>query len=905
MDNLNTAEIKKRLNKTINFFKQKKVINLIIIFLFLFLLIGSSWIRLQNLPLLKDSTSGEYIPLALDPFYFLRLAETILEQGELPEFDNMRYIPLKAGFTNEILPQTVVSIYKFFSVFSDKVTLQFIDVISPVIFFILGLIAFFFLIYVLTNSKATALISSAFLAVIPLYLYRTMAGFSDHESGGMFAFFLTLFCYSLALKFLDKQKNKKNNLVKITLLGSLVGFASAFTLASWSGITTFVFLIIPLSFFLFWIIKYQNIVEENKGERINFIIFYMAWSFFSILFTVLLGYNFSSAINTIFLNKNAVINGFVLLFLISDFFIISFYKRIRIIPTNILKKYRVLFSFFIVVILSIIFSVFFDTGLSISGIISSLIRPFGTGRTGSTVAENAPPYLMTWVNQVGKIFLWFFYLGMAFVGIRASKDISNKKNKILFSLFWIIMISGVLFSRISVSHLLNGENFISKFIYFGSLILFLSYITWLYFNDKIKIRNEMILIISWLFFMLIAGRGAIRFFFIIAPFICFSAGFFIVNIFNYAKKSKDDFMKMILWVIVILVIIGALLSFNTFTKSVTQQAKYTGPSANNQWQNAMNWVSENTQQDSIFVHWWDYGYWVQYLGERPTVTDGGHFNGFWDHLIGRYVLTTPKPETALSFMKAQNVSHLLIDPTDLGKYPAYSKIGSDETGEDRYSWIPIMLLDERQTQETNNQTIYVYPGGTTLDEDIIYKENEKEMFFPAQKAVMGGIILETIKSGNSVSLKQPNGILFYNEKQTRIPLRYIYYNGEILDFKSGLDVVIHIIPKVYQTNQGVQINNLGAAIYLSPKVSKSLFAQLYLLNDVFGKYKSVNLAHAESDPIIKNLNSQGLNLKEFIYFNGFRGPIKIWKVDYPSDIIAKEEFLRASGEYAEFDNLFP
>ena len=36
-------------------------------------------------------------------------------------------------------------------------------------------------------------------------------------------------------------------------------------------------------------------------------------------------------------------------------------------------------------------------------------------------------------------------------------------------------------------------------------------------------------------------------------------------------------------------------------------------------------------------------------------------NDFWDHLIGRYLLTTPNPETALSFMKAQNVSYL-YDP---------------------------------------------------------------------------------------------------------------------------------------------------------------------------------------------------------------------------------------------------
>ena len=150
---------------------------------------------------------GEYIPVALDPFYFLRLAETIQDQGSLPDFDSMRYLPLKVGFSNEIGPQAVVLLYKIISVFDKEATIAFVNVISPVIFFALGLILFFFLMYVLTNSKTTALLSSGFLAVIPLYLHRTMAGFSDHESIGMLAFFLVMLVYALGLKFWKKKTN--------------------------------------------------------------------------------------------------------------------------------------------------------------------------------------------------------------------------------------------------------------------------------------------------------------------------------------------------------------------------------------------------------------------------------------------------------------------------------------------------------------------------------------------------------------------------------------------------------------------------------------------------------------------------------------------------------------------------
>ena len=901
----NNSEILFNIDKASNFFGkakkffcQKKVINAIIIILFLFLLIGSSGMRLQNLDLLKDSTTGKYIPLALDPFYFLRLAETIQDQGSLPDFDSMRYLPLKVGFSKEIGPQAVVLLYKIISVFDKETTVAFADVISPVIFFALGLIVFFFLIYVLTNSKTTALLSSGFLAVIPLYLHRTMAGFSDHEAIGMFAFFLVMLVYALGLKFLEKE-NK--SLMKTVLFGLFIGFLTAFTIVSWGGIATFVFMIIPLSFLIFWFLKVQNQEELNKKSLFNCLIFYIIWFFSSIIFSLPYGISLSSAIGKVTLSTSSLINGAVLLFIIVDYFLIL--KR------NILKeklrKFRILISLGVVVIIGSIFLVLSGENLIsfFVDIFNRLLNPFGVGRTGLTVAENARPYLNQFISQISKIFFWLFYLGLIFLGIEMSKGISKKKNRVLFSFFWILMVSGILFSRISSGSLLNGTSFISKFIYFSGLILFFGYAAKIYFRDEIKIKSELILIFSWVFFMLVSGMGAVRFFFFIAPFVVFMACFFVVKLFDYSRETKDDFFRTIFVISLIFAVVGLIISGTAFVKSSSFQAENTGPSANFQWQNSMKWVRDNTPQDSIFVHWWDYGYWIQYLGQRPTVTDGGHANGFWDHLIGRYLLTTTKPETALSFMKSQNVSYLLIDPTDLGKYPAYSKIGSDDTGGDRLSQIPIMLLDPNRIQKSENGTLRIYQGGAAVDEDIIYKEGENEIFLPKNNAIVAGVILETALEGGLVTFSQPKGIFIYNQKQITLPLRYVYFEDRIMDFVTGVDAIVRIIPSAGQNNQQIQIDKMGAVIYLSPKVSKSFFAQLYLLNDVFDNYETIKLVHSQPDQVVSSFGSQGANFGEFIFFQGFRGPIKIWEVSYPSNILAKEEFIRLNGEYAEFDDL--
>jgi len=803
------------------------------------------------------------------------------------------------------MPRAVVSIFSVWKIFDSNVSLQYINVISPVIFFILGLIAFFFLVYFLTKSKLAALISSAFLAVAPSYLYRTAAGFSDHESIGMFAFLLTLLIFTLAMKFLDKENPRKKILLKAASFGVLLGLASSFTITSWGGISSLLFVIIPLSFGLFWLIKSQETGQEHFPKRKfqSYLSFYISWVVLTVLSAVILyGYGLRETLSRITLSSTSILTGGLLLFMITDFILLD--KR-NFLKGNI-RKYRVVVSFIGSIILGIlIFALMGGNSLSIiNGFLDRLLHPFGEDRISLTVAENRQPFLNEWIGQISKNFFWLFFGGLVTLGLNIGGTMKKHKDKILFSLFWILFIFGILFSRISSSSLFNGTNFASKLFYFGSAVLLLIYSVRLYFRERINIRAEYLIMFSWAIMMLISVRGAIRTFFLVTPFICFSLSLLIINLSRYVKKTRDDLLKLFLGVLLIIVIVLSIFSFNSLISTTIVQAKNTGPSANFQWQQSMEWVRDNTPTDSVFVHWWDYGYWVQYLGKRPTLADGGHFQGaFRDHLIGRYLLTTPNPETAMSFMKTNDVNYLLIDPTDLGKYGAYSRIGSDESGEDRFSQIQTMLLDPAQTQKTSDGEIRFYRGGLAVDEDIIYNGVEGEVFLPANRAAIVGIVLNFSEIGGEFRINQVFGIFIYDNQQINIPLKYVYAVGRLFEFEGGLDAVVRIIPSVGTSGQSVQIDNLGSSIYLSPKVSKSLFARLYLLEDVFGDYPTMKLAHLEQDPFVNSLKSQGASIGDFVYFQGFRGPIKIWEVNYPSNILEKEEFLRTQGELAELDGL--
>jgi len=260
-----------------------------------------------------------------------------------------------------------------------------------------------------------------------------------------------------------------------------------------------------------------------------------------------------------------------------------------------------------------------------------------------------------------------------------------------------------------------------------------------------------------------------------------------------------------------------------FAKASISNAKYTGPSYNQQWQSAGEWVRGNVKEDAVFAHWWDYGYWVQGGFGRATITDGGNVIGPWNHFMGRHVITAQSETEALEFLKSHNATHLLMISDEIGKYPAFSSIGSDENY-DRYSWINTFNMDETRTQETRNNTMYLYTGGTLLDEDLIYGDK----IFPRQSAGIIAFIVVTqkieVEGSSAESITEAKAVLAYNEEQAIIPLECVFIQGkEVILPEKGLPGCLRIVPNI---ESQTKINPIGSALYLSPKVRRTLFTKL-------------------------------------------------------------------------------
>jgi len=891
--------IEERKKKIFGFFRKQKEWTYYVILGFIVLL--SVYIRTRNIPKLKDVTTGTWtLGPDLDPFLFLRWVEYIAEHGSLMAIDYMRYVPKGFNTSYEMLlhPYMIVWFHKVLSFFSMSDNVTYSAIIFPVFMAVLTAIAFFLFARKVFYKEdrvvrnIIALIATLFFVLIPSLLTRTIAGIPEKESA---AFFFMFMAFYLFLEAMTSEKFKEG-----LTFGLGAGIMTGFMALVWGG---FIFVVIAISSAIF----ISFILGRIKWKKL---LVYLSW----LIPTFLLMVSFS----TKYTPKGFVSSPYTTISLVV-FFIVAI--SLFLIKKNFLNDIKVktklpkeiFYSIFSVLILIILILIIFGPSFIVSqfkGVSSSLITPMTT-RFGLTVAENRQPYFINdWKSSFGPIwsgiplYFWLFFVSSILMFNHMIKKL-KKKEKIILTFSYFIFLTCLIFSRYSPNHVLNGISNSSLFVYFGGILFFLGCSGYFYYK-KYKEREFSIFkefnfayILYFLILMvgIVGARGGIRLIMVLGAVSPIAISFLIVKISQRYFREKDETMKFFMAIITILIVIASVFTLWTYYK----QDKYTGenfaPSGyNQQWQKAMRWVRENTPKSiitekgfeggTVFAHWWDYGYWVQSIGERATILDGGNNIIYWNHLLGRHVLTGTNEKNALEFLYAHNGTHLLIDSTDIGKYTAYSSIGADENY-DRFSWISNFVMDNSQTQETKDKTKYIYVGGTSTDEDIIWEENSREIFLPKKRTGIGAIILE--KDNEKDVFYQPKAIFVYNNQQYNIPLKYMYYNNKLYDFKSGLDAGIFIYPQMkIEQNNVPSINKIGALLYLSKRTIHSNLANLYLFNK---DSKNFKVAHIESNLIIENLKQQVPDIGEFVQYQGFQGPIKIWEINYPENIEFKKEYL--------------
>lgn len=853
----------------------------------------SSILRLQILPNLIDVTTGKYIPADPDALSFLRYVTEVVNTGTLPAVDVLRYFP--QGYNNlaefSFLAHIIASGYSVVHAFVSSLTIELAHVAYPAFSFIFILLFFYLLVKRLTNNKV-ALLSTAILSVIPVFLFRTLAGVSDKEAMGLVFMFAAIYFYVASWQ----SKNTKISIVHALLAGSLTGMLGL----TWGGVS--------FLFILFAVFTLTQIIINKFGKRDFYT--YAVWMIISI---IILNQFYPSrfSLNTLLTSLTTLVMLGTFLFSLTHFMLVHLklfgvYNRLkeRFPPWVISGAVTFVLG---IAVLTIIYGPNFILS-RITETVTSLSRPFGGSRWAITVAESNQPFFsggsFSWTNQIGNnYFIALFMAGVVAIFYNLTKSIGKYKTQstALFALFLI----GTVMSRYSEGSTFNGETTISQITYLGSLaglFIMLAIVSFVLFRkdkelfEKMQNSNrELMFIIVWFILMAIAARSAIRLFIVFAPVISVTSAFFIVSVYEYLtkkiKEQKDTFYKgamaiiLIAFIMTIIWPVGSNVSaipvignvpvissdgiLFKYAKISLNNARGTGSVYDQQWQRAGEWVRTNLPSNAVFAHWWDYGYLVQTGFERATLTDGGNAIGSRNYFSGRHLMTAQNETEALEYMKTYGATHLLFVVDEVGKYPAFSSIGSD-VDYDRYSQISSFSLDTTQTQETRNSTILFYRGGAMIEDDITYNGE----IYPAGVSGIGAVRLLISNDGSTIGV--PIAVVVSQGKQAEIPLGCLYLGEKVYTFEEApLQGCLRIVQSI-QESQGV--DPISSALYLSPRVRHSLFGRLYLLDE---QIKGFNLVYKDERV-------------PFAYYNGrLIGPIRIWEAEYSDkNIRTVPEYLK-------------
>ncbi len=829
------------------------------LFLAIILWIGA-YIRTRPLHNLIDQTTGKYITIELDSTLWLRYAKEIVENGVLFKIDPLRAAPIGANLSElgTFTAYFIAYLYKVLSFFSSTISIEYVANIYPVVTTIITTIFLFLLVRRLFDWRVAAL-SALFLNTLPSFLFRSLGGSSDHDALGMMFFIMTIYFYIAGFQ----SKSWKNNL----LLGLIAGFLTIFGRET-AGLTNFLFLIISITLLM------EALFDKLTNK--DYLAF-LGWASPILAYIIIFGN--LGGIKTLATSITTTPLLLTILFIIVMFISKnSTIKKLLRLKEPYESAQMILYSLVLASIIGFIFlGANFITRIP-SRILGALAN-FTSNRWVTTVAENHIAFVADWFGQMGKTYFYLFILGSILLFFKTTKTIGVLKKRIMLTAPYAIFLTLFIFSKYSSNSKLNGDSTLSHVFFYGSIIGFAIFIfvSWyLVFpkgsgelRKKVKdMDKSLIFLIFWFTLVALAATTAIRFLFEFTPITTVLASFCLVYIFDFFWLNKKQYIKWIGTLFIVLLLFAPS-SYGLISKYYTislNQANGSGPGYHLLWQQAGKWTRENTQENAIFAHWWDYGYWVQSGFERATITDGGNFIGWWNYLVARDVLTTDDPEKALKFLYAHNANYLLAVADDIGKYPAYSLIGSDENY-DRLSSITTFSLDLQNSQETRNGTMLVYRGGAALDENLVYNE----VLYPAGSAGIAEFFLPLSTENGQTRILQPTAVIVYNSQQINVPINCLYIENQKLIFENGLNACIAIIPILNPDST----NKFGALLYLSNKVSKSLFSRMYIGGETISGFKLV-------------YDSEG-QVPLGIYNGGLNGPIRIWEIDYPPNITLTDE----------------
>lgn len=591
----------------------KKVI---IIFCLLIIIFLAAYFRI----ILPDKwLHGETLRLpTVDAYYQARFAQIINAHGnDLPPNDPYFTIVSSNSTEKSTAPTfwgfVISFLAKIISPLNPNASIDIVCYYLPPVLGILCVIVVFFISTLLFNAWS-GLFAAFLLATLGgEFMARSIAGSADYHAWEVFLLVGFMLCVISSVKW----HNIRNGIPSL-LMAILAGLFIAVYIKSWYG--AFYLYMIILATYILYLILLSIKLESASG-----IIFGILCTIISssVLFYIIL-----TQLTGALIDNNTLIVSAICLIVI----IIATVMHALAISRN--NKWAFIVGVFILGVCGIIvlLKVFQNTYFSY---IINIIQPLFLWGTSSHTSEERPILLfgnefslqVIWGNFTAALFLCIIGIGMLI------KRLSNVDRHILFNLLFILV---------------------------GTVV------------------------------MLLATLGMVRFAYYFAVFVACMAGLLIFTIINVGIGYLRRNVRKMKWydkigdVLLILAILSLILIPN-----IMISRQFSNPlegSLTGGWEQASLWLKNNTAEpfgDSEYYYanynkdkrtpsysvmsWWDYGYWIMYVGHRVPVCNPGS-NG---RIEAAMFMTTTNNDGALRVLDKMKSQYVVIDyQMTTGKFTA-------------------------------------------------------------------------------------------------------------------------------------------------------------------------------------------------------------------------------------------
>jgi dolichyl-diphosphooligosaccharide--protein glycosyltransferase len=193
------------------------------------------------------------------------------------------------------------------------------------------------------------------------------------------------------------------------------------------------------------------------------------------------------------------------------------------------------------------------------------------------------------------------------------------------------------------------------------------------FKSKGKDFNTFFLLI-FMFLGIVSFRAMIR----LSFFLAFIVPLYLGILFNtyYArkiqmvsKKKGGDVPSAVALLVIMFFLISPVLAGSVVS---VPSMKYSDQGVV-PWKDVGQWLKENTPEDALLIHWWDYGYHLQTFAERRTIVDGGN--------TGPVITGVHRNiDVAEAFTSPEDEFHNYIGPYNPEGRPIYVLVSVEEFG---------------------------------------------------------------------------------------------------------------------------------------------------------------------------------------------------------------------------------